>query len=409
MMNARNTALVFGLACIAGLPLLIRAQHAPFSGRTPLDANRSMGQAQTFRNLTLIPVYDSRATAGNDYMTLDEGLKSGMVTVKESANGGEVNTLYLTNKGKKPLYLMAGEVVLGGQQDRCIGADALVKAGTKQLPITVFCVEHNRWTGQTHFDSSAITLASADIRASAQEGAFISKAGTAAPTANVAAGNIAVESSRVADRSRALSATSGIAGRESAQNLNGSARARITQSSVAHVASLGEAQQQVWDKVAAKNRRFKTETESGTYRMMLNLSGGEAQRSLAPYIKALSAAPGNDPHLVGTVAAINGKVVAADIFSNSTLFRKLWPKLLRSYAADAAEHAQAGKKAQTVTAADAQRFLRQAADGKNRVAAGGVTGVNTRLDSTQTVLYQLSDDSRSSRDAKVLHENVLRK
>jgi hypothetical protein len=396
--KAYHIAFTFGLACIAALSPLVRAQTAAPPTRVALDSHRSLGGPQTFRNLTLIPVYDSRATTGNPYITLDEGLKSGLVTVRESANGGEVNTLYLTNKSNKPLYLMAGEVVLGGQQDRCIGNDALVKAGTRKLPITVFCVEHGRWTGEAHFAQSALTVASADIRASAQAGAFSEKMASVATVANNTTGNAALGQSR---------AVRGVNGRGGFQaNVRLSTQNPQTMSSTVDV---GVAQQQVWDKVAAKNRRFKTESQSGTYRTMLNLAGGEAQHSVVPYIKALSAAPGNDSHLVGTVAAINGKVVAADIFGSPSLFRKLWPKLLRSYAADAAEHAQPGKNPSAVTVVAAQRFLQQAANGKNKVDAGGVTGVNTRLDAPQTVLYRLTGSQAKAVSMPALHENVLSK
>src|SRR5436189_2963026 len=90
----------------AGLLLAARAQHSPVA-RTPLDAHRSLGAPRSFRNLTLIPVYDSAARSTGDYVTLDEGLKAKWVFVKEAQGGGSVNTLYITNTGPKPVYIMA--------------------------------------------------------------------------------------------------------------------------------------------------------------------------------------------------------------------------------------------------------------------------------------------------------------
>src|SRR6202022_3540843 len=98
------------------------------------------------------------------YTTLDEGLKAKTVTVKESKEGGEVNTLFVTNRGAKPLYLMGGEVVLGGQQDRCLARDTLIPPGKKGIPVTVFCVEHGRWTGRQEFGESARSVAGNEIR-----------------------------------------------------------------------------------------------------------------------------------------------------------------------------------------------------------------------------------------------------
>src|SRR5207248_3378271 len=121
-----------------------------------------------------------------------------------------------------------------------------------------------------------------------------------------------------------------------------------------------------------KNRAFKAAPATGTYREVLNQAGGEAQRAVAPYEKALADALGNDPHLAGVVAAVNGKVVAADLFGDPALFRKLWPKLLRSYAADAAETAPAaGVKTPPVTAAQARAFLEEAS--RPRPVAGDKT------------------------------------
>src|SRR5579871_3049400 len=314
--------IAMSLATVAGAMICALAQRAPSSGRLPLDSVRSLGAPRRFRNLTLFPVYNAAARPANTYLTLDEGLHARRVKVREAQGGGDVNTLYVSNTSAKPLYLMAGEVVLGGQQDRCLAKDTIISPGKKGVPITVFCVEHGRWTGQAVFDASAQTLASADIRKSAQEGEFLAERASTPPANGMLAHQTRIPS-----------------------------------------ASIGRAQEEVWNKVAQKNQRFKAAPESGTYREVLNLSGGDARQSIAPYLKALAGSLPPDPHLVGAVAAVNGKVVAADIFGDPALFHKLWPKLLRSYAADAAENAANAPHAHpAVTAAQARRFLLAAAD-----------------------------------------------
>ena len=42
-----------------------------------------------------------------------------------------------------------------------------------------------------------------------------------------------------------------------------------------------------------------------------------------------------DQHAVGVVVAVNGEIVWADIFASTNLLEKYWPKLVRSYAAEA--------------------------------------------------------------------------
>ena len=62
------------------------------------------------------------------------------------SGGAQVNQLVLINRGKRPLLLLAGEVVSGGKQDRIIAKDRIIPIGAKPLPLDVFCVEHSRWT-----------------------------------------------------------------------------------------------------------------------------------------------------------------------------------------------------------------------------------------------------------------------
>ena len=60
----------------------------------------------------------------------------------------DVNNLTLTNKADQPLFLLAGEVIIGGKQDRIIGKNTIV-AGEEDADVPVFCVEHGRWDNTT--------------------------------------------------------------------------------------------------------------------------------------------------------------------------------------------------------------------------------------------------------------------
>jgi hypothetical protein len=334
---------------------------ASHDARMKLDAHRTLGSPHAYRNLTLIPVYDKTAHPADAFLTLDEGLALKQVSVKESKAGGAVNTLYVTNESMKPLYLMGGEVVLGGQQDRTLGRDTIISPGEKEVPVTVFCVEHGRWTGRKEFDQSAPTVASAEIRASAQEGEFFA-ARTAAGRAGPAGPNAA--------------ANGGISGNLARQSAGSN--------------YVDDAQQQVWDKVAKKNARLKTETSTGSYRAALNLATGDVQKSVPAYLAALSDSLGTDSHLIGVVAAINGKVVAADIFGDPILFHKLWPKLLRSYASDAVEHMpEDTSKVPAATAAQAKAFLVTATDAKSKIENKSDVSSTVRYESGQAVAYSL--------------------
>ena len=62
-------------------------------------------------------------------------------------DGAQVNALTLVNNSKRPLILLAGEIVTGGKQDRIIGKDRLVSAESDPIDLSVFCVEPGRWVG----------------------------------------------------------------------------------------------------------------------------------------------------------------------------------------------------------------------------------------------------------------------
>ena len=79
-----------------------------------------------------------------NYRTLDDGLAAGMLEVTEVAGAGSVPTLKVTNKGDAPAFLMAGEQLSGGKQNRVLNASILV-APHSAMPIPVSCVERGRW------------------------------------------------------------------------------------------------------------------------------------------------------------------------------------------------------------------------------------------------------------------------
>src|SRR6201997_119920 len=116
-------------------------------------------------NLTVFPVVAARSYPTGEFLTLDEGLRSGEVIVTEAGSvqglvrrqppngirhdGAEVNQLVLVNNSKRPLILLAGEIVTGGKQDRVIGKDRIVPPESDPVDLSVFCVEPGRWVATT--------------------------------------------------------------------------------------------------------------------------------------------------------------------------------------------------------------------------------------------------------------------
>ena len=82
------------------------------------------------------------------------GRRRGALEVSEVSDGGSVPSLKVTNKGEKAVFLMAGEHLQGGKQNRVVNASILIGAKS-EVPIPVSCVERGRWAYRAaHFAGS---------------------------------------------------------------------------------------------------------------------------------------------------------------------------------------------------------------------------------------------------------------
>jgi uncharacterized lipoprotein YbaY len=126
----------------------------------------SVGSPVTQGNLTVFPVYSrQKRPMSSEYLTLDEALKKNVILVKELPNA-EVSRVSVSNKAGQPIFLISGDIILGGQQDRVVARDTIVPKGAKDFVVEVFCVEQGRWAGGQHF--SAPDVASNSLRRETQ-------------------------------------------------------------------------------------------------------------------------------------------------------------------------------------------------------------------------------------------------
>jgi hypothetical protein len=104
----------------------------------------------TYQNLRLIPI---RATENfkvmvgsmGFYISLQEAIDGNLVAISEVSNSGTVNTLLVRNLSNDTLFVMSGEILIGGKQDRVIARDMLIPPNSGQVKIPVYCVEEGRW------------------------------------------------------------------------------------------------------------------------------------------------------------------------------------------------------------------------------------------------------------------------
>ncbi len=269
-------------------------------------------------NLTVFPVVAAKSYDTQEFLTLDEGVHSGEVVVTEAggasplvrprhsgptpnwpqAQGAQVNQLVLINKSKRPLILLAGEIVTGGKQDRVIGKDRIVPPESDPIDLGVFCVEPGRWTGASvNFESMNSAMAQPTVRAKAM--------------GNKDQAQVWAEVRKTQE--------------SIAQNLTVEAGPLPETSSYARVMQAPGVAKQV-DSVAEP-----------------------IQHNYQSLIKQL-----RDQNAVGVVVAVNGQIVWADLFASTSLLEKYWPKLVRSYAAEAVVTKAKGYEA---SVKQAQAFL----------------------------------------------------
>ncbi len=303
-----------------------------------------LAESVTYENITIFPVVSADAADTHAFETLDEALASGDAVVRENGHSGmhrsrdydpgiedqeynegaQVNQLVLVYHGKRPLLLLAGELLSGGKQDRIIGKDRIVPVGAKPLPLDVFCVEHGRWSDSDQFTASTII-----VHPSVRERAAVDQ-----------------EQGEVWDAVRSGStapeAQSGTAGAAT----DAAPRRRFQRDRIQHEISTNaptESYEKIYDSPA-----------SG---VPVSSFTDEVQRRFAKATSGIK-----DGSVVGVVVAYGGEVAWSDVFASPALFERYWPKLLRSYAVEALSRPQTTEHA---SLGEAQEFL-QHLDGREK-------------------------------------------
>ncbi len=285
----------------------------------------------TSGSLTIFPVVSSAQAGTGMFLTLDEGLRNGEVVVSEYGSiqplirghrnvrprgGAEVNTLMLVNNSKRPLLLLAGEIVTGGKQDRVIAKDRIVPPESDPVDLGVFCVEPGRWTGHTEKFGSIGGIAQPNVRAQAMAKKDQQQVWDSVRSSN--------ENAMVTVEAMAAAPAASPEARASAQRELSTMRSTT---SYAQVTNNKAVQKEVDDIAKPLESRYRS------------------------VIKEL-----HDQNAVGVVVAVNGEILWADVFASSDLLEKYWPKLIRSYAMEAmSQNTKRGK----VTQAEAQEFINE--------------------------------------------------
>jgi hypothetical protein len=119
-----------------------------------LDA-LTMGPTARHGGLTVLWLLakDPGGGAPLEILTLDESRARGVLVVTERAQPS-VPDLIAENRGKAHVLLLAGEILIGGKQNRVLREDLLLPPRSGPRHIGVYCVEQGRWNdGRKDFES----------------------------------------------------------------------------------------------------------------------------------------------------------------------------------------------------------------------------------------------------------------
>jgi len=268
------------------------------------SGNLAVSGPFTHDNLAIFLLHgEDRVKTGN-VLTLDEALKQGKFRVYETQN---VNELSIENLSDAEVFIQAGDIVKGGQQDRTLGYDTLVAAHSGRMRIAAFCVEPGRWGARGDenvraFSSSESALVGNELKLAARRDKDQGKVWHNVRRTQTALGG----------------------------NLQGGVEDHRSRSSLQLTlehSAVREAAQGALDK-------------------------------LLPCLRP------EHHDAIGFAVAINGKPASADVYPNADLFRRLWKRQLQASIIEALARKGEGTRTESVTSNEIASFLTRTQEGQ---------------------------------------------
>jgi hypothetical protein len=309
------------------------------------QSNYRISGPYTHNNLTVFLLHGNDLISGHNFITLQEALAQKKVIVYETK---DVNELAIRNLSNQDIYVQAGDIVRGGDQDRMISTDFIVPPRSGRMPIAAFCVESGRWSQRKGEVSASF----------------------------------------------------------------GSSENSVSTKELKLAAKRSNSQQAVWENVSIAqdklSENLKTGVRSGVSASSFELSmeNAKVKETAGAYINALSGIVNNKSDVIGYAFAINGHVNSADVYASRALFAKLWPKLLKASAVEAIAELQPNAKPEPVADETILAFL---GDSEKATAAEKPVTQRVKLvtrEDDKNIFFETRD--LRQRDAWI-HRNYIRK
>lgn len=369
------SAALAAIAMMGGAPALAETPAKDAGPAEPKLTGYTVGEPKSHDNLTVYLIRGPSAE-GPVPLTLGEALAKKLFRVHEI---GQVNELAIENLGPEPVFLQAGDLVKGGQQDRVLTTSLLVPASSGRIPIGAYCVEQGRWAARgaesvRTFESSAAAMPSRKAKA-----AMMAAAPRPERPSRVAAARLASPAGIAPDSNRARPAAPG-----------------------------PDAQMEVWRSVAETQARLAMNlggpvaAKASETSLQLALENERLAGARAAYIEALGASGQDAADVVGVAFAVNGEIYSAEIYPSHALFAKMWGKLIEAAATEALTDKSAGPAAPAPDRAAVMAFLEKPA---------AAAPVDHEIDQNLTRSVRRGDKALAmetrTRDGRMVHRSYV--
>ncbi len=287
-------------------------------------------------NLAIFLIEGENRLDTSKVLTLDEALKKkGTIVVNET---GTVDELSVLNKdAEHTVFIMAGDIVKGGKQDRTLAYDLPLRKEAGTVPIASFCVEQGRW----------------QARGSENVAAFSSSGNS-----------VASKEQKIAVRK-------------------------------------AKSQGEVWEKVAGDQAKISSNigksvnSAASPTSLQLSLEDKDLKKQVGAYLEVLKPIVSKNEKAVGFVIVINGHINSAEIFASHDLLNRSWPKLAESAAIEAVAELKAKPAEKAATAADAMDFLAKTEDAEATEENIQGSYWNVTAESPGVLLFQTVDKDKN--------------
>ena len=104
--------------------------------------------------LEVFPIALSRAVEPlSGVLTMQQALGRGVLAIEELGSAAVERARFVNKSRSRMIFLMAGEIITGGKQNRTLRSDALLAPGTSAV-LPLYCVQKGRWRGGQQFDGA---------------------------------------------------------------------------------------------------------------------------------------------------------------------------------------------------------------------------------------------------------------